>query len=246
MTNGLKKGELTKVQIRAFEDKSYQKQIGQFELPINPEQLSQSFKIEYDQQQAKGSQGNDPKFKYTQPEELKLEFIFDGTGVIPVNQQSPQAGQPRQFHKDVVGQVQAFLNLAYVMNSKTHKPNFLRIVWGGFPFGNKDGFNCILKDLQISYTLFDRDGTPLRAKLSSTFVDYVEQQRRVRQEGKNSPDVTHIRKVKGGDRLPLMTYEIYGDSSYYLQVARANGLVNFRRVSTNTNLRFPPLQPSDL
>lgn len=87
-------GELTKVEIRAFEDKTYGKEIGKFELPINPEQFSQAFKVEYDLQQAKGSQGNDPKFKFTQPEELKLDFTLDGTGVIPVNKQTAQADRP--------------------------------------------------------------------------------------------------------------------------------------------------------
>lgn len=239
-------GQLTKVEIRAFEDKSYAKEIGKFELPINPEQFSQAFKVEYDLQQAKGAQGNDPKFKFTQPEELKLDFTFDGTGVIPVSKQTPQANQPRQFYKDVVSQVQAFLNLVYTMNSKTHKPNFLRLLWGNFSFGTKNGFDCILKDLQINYTLFSPDGKPLRAKISATFVNYIEQARRVREEGKRSPDVTHLRKVKASDTLPLMAYEIYGDPSYYLQVAKVNRLVNLRRLATNTDLRFPPIQKTGL
>jgi nucleoid-associated protein YgaU len=239
-------GELTKVEIRAFEDKTYGKEIGKFELPINPEQFSQAFKVEYDLQQAKGAQGNDPKFKFTQPEELKLDFTFDGTGVIPVSKQTAQADQPRQFYKDVVSQVQAFLDLVYVMNNKTHKPNFLRLLWGNFSFGTKNGFDCILKDLQINYTLFAPDGKPLRAKISATFVNYIEQARRVREEGKKSPDVTHLRKVKAGDTLPLMAYDIYGDPSYYLQVAKVNGLVNIRRLETNTDLRFPPIQRTGL
>jgi nucleoid-associated protein YgaU len=103
-----------------------------------------------------------------------------------------------------------------------------------------------LKDLQINYTLFAPDGKPLRAKISATFVNYIEQVRRVREEGKKSPDVTHLRKVKAGDTLPLMTHEIYADPSYYLQVAKVNGLVNFRRLAANTDLRFPPIERTGL
>lgn len=239
-------GELTKVEIRAFQDKTYGKEIGKFNLPINPEQFSQAFKVEYDLQQAQGSQGNDPKFKFTRPEELKLDFTFDGTGVIPMSNQTAKADQPRQFYKDVVGQVQAFLEVVYTMDSKTHKPNFLRLLWGNFSFGSKNGFDCILKDLQINYTLFATDGKPLRAKITATFVNYIEQVRRVREEGKRSPDVTHLRKVKAGDTLPLMTHEIYGDPSYYLQVAKVNGLVNIRRLATNTDLRFPSIERTGL
>lgn len=247
-------GQLTKVVILAFDDKKYTKSIGLFELPINPEQFSQAFKVEYDLQQVKGSQGNDPKFKFTRPEELKLDFTFDGTGVVPVNRQTSKADQPRQFYKDVVEQVQAFLSVVYVMNSEAHKPNFLRLLWGSFSFGSKisgnedgaSGFDCILKDLQINYTLFAPDGRPLRAKISATFVNYIEQVRRVREQGNNSPDITHLRKVKAGDTLPLMTHKVYGDPSYYLQVAKVNGLVNFRRLATNTDLRFPPIEKTGL
>lgn len=238
-------GELTKVEIQAFKDKKFKHKIknAKFELPINPEQFSQSFKVEYDFQQNQGSQGNNPKFKFTHPEELKLDFTFDGTGVVPVK------GVARSFHNNVVEQVEEFLKVVYNMKAKTHKPNFLRLVWGNFSFGSKfgaaKGFDCILKDLQINYTLFKKDGSPLRAKLSATFVHYIEPKRRVREQNNNSPDLTHLRKVKAGDTLPLMTYGIYEDPSYYLQVAKANNLINFRRLETNTDLRFPPIDKTE-
>ncbi|NET31548.1 MAG: LysM peptidoglycan-binding domain-containing protein [Cyanothece sp. SIO1E1] len=233
-------GELTKVEIRAFKDKSYTQPLGKFELPINPEQFSQSFKVSYDQQQAAGSQGTDPDFKVTKPEKLVLNFTFDGTGVVPVK------GKANTFHKDVTGQVEELLKLTYVMNSETHKPNFLRLLWGNASFGDQNSFDCILEDLNIDYTLFAPDGKPLRAKLKATFLSYVEPKRRVREEGKQSPDVTHVRTVKAGETLPLMAYRIYGDHSYYLQVAKANGLVNFRRLRTNTTLQFPPIDKTSL
>jgi nucleoid-associated protein YgaU len=228
-------GELTKVEIRAFKDKAYAQEIGRFVLPINPEQFSQTFKIEHNEEQPQGSQGNDPEFTFTPPEDLKLDFTFDATGVVPIK------GEAGQFHRDVTQKVQDLLQLIYVMNPDTHKPNFLRLLWGDFSFGNSSGFNCLLKDLQINYTLFSPEGKPLRAKLSATFMRYVEPELRVREEGKNSPDVTHLRKVKAGDTLPLMTYDIYRDPTYYLQVAKVNGLVNFRRLKNNQDLRFPPL-----
>ncbi len=233
-------GELSKVEIRAFKDKSYTQQIGKFELPINPEQFSQSFKVSYDRQQAAGSQGNDPAFKVTLPEELTLDFTFDGTGVVPVK------GKPNTFHKDVTTQVEDFLALAYLMNSATHKPNFLRLLWGNATFGDSNSFDCLLNDLKINYTLFSPNGKPLRAKLSATFTSYVEANRRIREEGKQSPDVTHIRTVTAADTLPEMTQRIYGDQSYYLQVAKANGLINFRRLRSSTTLQFPPIAKTSI
>ncbi len=234
-------GELTKVMIEVYEDDRYSKKLGQFELPINPEQFSQQFKIVYNRQQAQGSQHDDPSYTFTRPQELKLDFILDGTGVIPDKQ------HPGKFHRDVVGQLQKFFRLTYTMNPATHKPNFLRLLWGDFSFGygKEHGFSCTLSDLQVSYTLFASNGTPLRAKLSATFASYTERELRLREENKQSPDLTHLRKVIAGDTLPLMTYRIYDDPSYYLQVAKVNGLVNFRRLATNTDLKFPPLEKTE-
>ncbi len=240
--------EFTKLKIKAYRDKKLTQKIGEFDLPINPEQFTQSFKVEHDRSQAQGAQGNNPQFKRTRSEELKLDFTFDGTGVVPINKRPGEfhRDEPDKFHNNLIKQLRDFLGVVYNMDSKTHRPNFLRLIWGNFSFNTEEGFDCVLSDLQINYTLFAPDGKPLRAKLSATFLSYIELERRLKKEGKKSPDVTHMRKVVGGDTLPLITYRIYDDPTYYLQVAKANGLVNFRNLSPNTDLRFPPLEKTSV
>lgn len=39
-----------------------------------------------------------------------------------------------------------------------------------------------------------------------------------------------------------MTKRIYGDSKYYLEVARVNKLTTFRKLKTGQQLIFPPIQ----
>lgn len=237
-------GELTKVRILAFTDKTYRKRLkgdkGQIELPINPENISRKIKINYKDRKPSGAQGGDPDYESTDSESLELKFTFDGTGVIPVQ------GKANQFHKDVAKQVRNFLKVAYRMNSETHRPNFLRILWGSFSFGEGNSFDCVMTDLDIQYTLLSPTGKPLRAELKATFISYVEENRRLREEGKKSPDVTHVRTIGKEDTLPLMTEQIYGDQSYYLQVAKTNGLVNFRRLNSGKSLRFPPIDKTIL
>ena len=103
-----------------------------------------------------------------------------------------------------------------------------------------------MKSADITYTLFKSDGYPLRAKVKATFSENIEDTLRTAKEGKKSPDFTHQRIVKDGDTLPLMTYRIYGDDSYYLEVARINGLTNFRKLETGTIIQFPPLKQEKL
>jgi nucleoid-associated protein YgaU len=50
--------------------------------------------------------------------------------------------------------------------------------------------------------------------------------------------------VKAGDTLPWLCYNIYGDSRYYLEIARVNKLINFRKLREGDELYFPPIAKS--
>lgn len=229
----MKEGKLTKILIKAFKDKtltSPYSDFPEFELPVNPESYSQNFKIDYEVSKAQGSQGVDEKYTYTNPEELKLEFILDGTGTV-------EGYSEKLKGKPVSQQIDILLNTTYKMIGETHKPPFLKVI-----HGENLVFYCLLTNLDINYTLFHPSGEPLRAKCSATFLNYIEQERRVLEEDKRSPDLTHVRQVKAGDTLPLMTHEIYGDGAFYMQVARENGLTSFRNLATGQDIIFPPIE----
>ena len=229
----LLKGKLIKVSITAFKNDSFQKLAeidpNKIYLHVNPESLTQNFSIKYNKQQAQGSQLTNPHYEKTVPEELKLDFTLDGTNTI-------QGYKYSSDDHSVKGQLDVFMNTVYKMNGKTHRPNFLEVQWG------KDFlFACILSNLDLNYTLFSPNGDPLRIKVSATFLSYLAQKERSVREGKESPDLTHIRQVKAGDRLDAMTSDIYNDPKYVTQIARANGLLTFRQLSPGLQVNFPPL-----
>jgi len=218
-----------KIVINAYNDREMTDsgKVGSFTLPVNPEQYAQKFQVKYDAKVAPGGQGVEEKFMSSGPEELKLDFLFDGTDTI--------YGYAH-LGKGVPQQIQEFKEVVYDLSGEIHQPRFLKVMGMGVVFP------CILTDLQLSYTLFKQDGTPLRAKASATFLNFKEVRRRVAEEGKNSPDLTHLRQVKEGDTLPLMVFKIYKDPKYYLEVAKANGLTNFRKLAAGQNIFFPPLE----
>jgi nucleoid-associated protein YgaU len=110
------------------------------------------------------------------------------------------------------------------------------IKWGALLFKGS------LVDLSIEYRLFASDGTPLRANAKLKVKGTIDDDLRVAKENNQSPDLTHYRKVKAGDTLPLMCYRIYGDSNYYLEVARVNKIMQFRKLKPGQEIFFPPLQ----
>jgi nucleoid-associated protein YgaU len=79
-----------------------------------------------------------------------------------------------------------------------------------------------------------------------TFCESVPGAERVRRDNASSPDLTHLRDVREGDTLPLLAQEIYGNPHLYLEVARVNRLVNFRRLRPASRLSFPPLDKQGL
>jgi nucleoid-associated protein YgaU len=98
--------------------------------------------------------------------------------------------------------------------------------------------------MNITFKLFKPDGTPLRAVAKAKFKGFVEDNLRIAKENNNSPDLTHVRIVKEGDTLPLMTFRIYGDSEYYLEIAKVNKLPNFRKLKAGQKIIFPPIRIS--
>ncbi|MEN9866770.1 MAG: hypothetical protein RL748_2360, partial [Pseudomonadota bacterium] len=213
----LSKMKLKKLTIRAYAKQSRSTPpIGTFEAMFNPETFSQKYEIEYSKNQGLNSSSRPVKYTRSRPKLLNLKLIIDGNGV-------DEMGIMGFGRKTVSERVKNFLDLTFRMNGKTHEPNYLIAEWGG----KEDGgliFACRMASVDVSYTSFDRDGSPLRAELDIRLIADEEIKKRLAKENKSSPDLTHSRIVKSGDTLPLLSKEIYGDAAYYLRVAQINQL----------------------
>jgi LysM repeat protein len=222
-------GELEKLQVVAYSDPEFNTKIanGKFDTLMNPEKYTYHYKIETDENQAAGTSTVSPKFNKKLPENLELDFVFDRTGVINGFESVPNG---------IMDDIDKFKKVILDYNGDEHKPNYLIISWGTLLFKGA------LTEMNIEFKLFKPDGTPIRAIAKAKFQGFVEDQLRAAKENNKSPDLTHLRTVKDGDTLPLMSFNIYGDSKYYLEVARVNNIVNFRKLKTGQKLFFPPLQ----
>jgi len=218
------RGTLEKLLIKAYESPNYSGQpVSEFTAFINPNEITLSYEMEYDSAQGSGTTNSRMNFKKLKPGDMSLNFFIDGTGA---------SGRTA----DVQQQVERFQTVTGY-NGNIHRPNYLKVVWGTLQVKR-----CILKSASIAYKLFKPDGVPLRAIISATFTDNSDDQTRVALSQDQSPDLTHVRMVKAGDNLPAMCGEIYNDPAYYLEVARANGLNDFRNLAPGVRIIFPPLE----
>ncbi|MBL7780638.1 MAG: hypothetical protein JNM22_05420 [Saprospiraceae bacterium] len=218
---------LQKIIIIGFGDKNVtDKETGRFVLPINPENISRNHQINLENSASGGSQHNDGKHANTPSEDLRLEFLLDNTGTVEGNLLN---GTP------VSKQVEDFLNLTYKLQGNIRKPNFLKILWwDGF------AFDCQLTNAQVTYTLFKPDGTPIRAKVNASFKQHTSAELRVVIEDKTSSVFTKVQSaLEAGERITSVAQKAFSDASKFLEIARANDLVNFRKRLENAPLALP-------
>jgi hypothetical protein len=226
------KGNLEKMLILAFEDSKSAETGGtsdakdKFEALINPESYTLEYKVKTSDGQGQGTSGAQIKFEYSLPEELTFEFLFDNTGII--------GGKPNP--NGVADEVKHFREMLTGYQGSSHEPYHLKLVWGDLVFKGR------AIELSITHKLFNPDGQPIRTVAKAKFKKSVEDKKRTQKDKAQSADLTHVRKVKMGDNLPLLCFRIYGDPQHYLEVARVNALDNFRSLKPGMGLAFPPFE----
>jgi len=218
------RGTLEKLLVRAYEQPDYSGDpVSEFTAFVNPNEITLAYEMEYDSAQGSGTTGSRMNFNKVKPGDLTLTFFIDGTGATGTK-------------IDVQRRVEEFQTVTGY-NGNIHRPNYLKVVWGTLQVKR-----CVLKSASIAYKLFKPDGVPLRAVITAVFTDSCDDQTRVALAQDQSPDLTHVRLVKAGDTLPALCSAIYGNPGLYLEVARANGIDNFRNLMPGIKIIFPPLE----
>ncbi|MCO6477066.1 MAG: hypothetical protein J5I94_10625 [Phaeodactylibacter sp.] len=193
-----------------------------YSLMFNPENFSEQERYLYNNRQPPGSTSAQQRFLNTAPRSFSFEFTVDGTGA---------SGEKKEVELNI-----ASFKKAVGFNGDIHRPNFLLAVWGTFIS------TCVLTHMNVTYTMFRKNGTPLRARVRVSFAGHTKRILELLSMNLLSPDLTHFRTVVEGDSLPLLSSKVYESPQYYLEIARVNGLTSVRSLKKGQQLRFPPLE----
>jgi hypothetical protein len=164
-----------------------------------------------------------PSTKTVDQEYLTLDFFIDSTGAVG-------------GCDDVEVNIKALKKLCVDVNGKIHRANYLKVRWG-----TDFTFPCEAMELKTDFVLFKPDGTPVRAKVTAKFRQFIDADTKAKQNNMSSPDLSHIKTVVDGDTLPMLCHAVYGDSKYYIQVAAYNKLINFNVLTPGQRIIFPRL-----
>ena len=189
---------------------------------FNPEQWTDKEAFVYNDEQEEGTQEAVQRFNHVKSRELAFEILIDGTGA---------SGEK----KEVTAELQS-LRQTVGFNGNLHRPNKLFIIWGYFIFQG------VIETVDITYTLFRPNGTPLRAKVQLKFRQDTDSVTRVLDMDLHSADLTRIRTILDGERLDQLCNAIYESPRFLLEVAKANELTTFRTISPGSDMVFPPIK----
>ncbi|NOU50547.1 hypothetical protein HG263_08330 [Pseudoalteromonas sp. JBTF-M23] len=225
------------VEIRAFKDIKRTGKANVFQLDGDPSSLQISASNAYDNPSTLNSISGDITYQRSNTTRASMRFILDAyefKALSDLKLDTP----------DVSKQIKQLLSLLYTMEDSSHEPNYLILKWGDMPIGDSvsGGFYCRLESIEYHIVSADEQGKPIQAEVNCAFIECLSKQQRDTKVKKNSPDLSHIRPVQAKETLPFKSNEIYQDPRYYLEVARVNGLDNFRQLNTGDNLIFPPLE----
>lgn len=217
---------VTPLTIMAYKDTNFSSLIGTYKVNINPESYSHNHSVSFGNKKkvAEGA-GNPESFNTIDTETVSFDIVFDGTPIF------------KSFtEEEVATQIEKFKELTYKYNGEIHRNNYLKLSWGTFLFYG------YLTELNINYSMFKRDGDPLRAKASVSFSGFVDKELLAQTANKQSPDMSHIKRVMVTDTLPLFCDEIYGNPNLYMAVAYANNLDTFRELKIGGVITLPALE----
>ena len=137
---------VSKLVIKACSDNKFSSFTGEFITSINPENIVIKSGVSYYVPEGMAS-AHLIKYRGSPPRLLSFSLLFDSTGIMPGSNAIP-----------VMEQVKQLQDVTYSVHKKHNAPNYIRIIWGHIDFKGR------LVDLDIIYSMFQVDGTLVRAE----------------------------------------------------------------------------------
>jgi hypothetical protein len=239
MTIGLQQG-LSRLTITPFSKEKNQKQYKQspeITVLFNPESYAIAKSVTWSPPQTSTGGRSTTQNKVNAPtlsfggggsRQLSLELFFDVT--TPINRNGKPVVDVREETNKIVA-------LTRIGRNEEHPP-VCKVSWGQAPVDSDFPFIGVVSNLTQKFTLFKSDGTPVRANLTVTFVEFLDPELDKR---KTDPELT-TRIVRGGDTLSGIAAEMYNDPTRWRIVAEANRINDPRRLAIRQTLKIPKIR----
>lgn len=199
---------------------------------FNPNDYTLTKQNQWKSKDAKGR--NVPKVEFEQggAQQLKLQLFFD----TYAEKGAEGADVDVRQHTDELWKMMMVAEDRRRRNNKS-RPPLVEFRWGRLTF------KAVITNLSQKFTLFNKEGVPLRTTVDVTFQQVADDQDPGRQNptsGGGPPLRVHV--VQAGDRLDLIAAKVYGDAAHWRRIAQANGLLHPLRLREGQALVVPALE----
>ncbi|MBL7200028.1 MAG: LysM peptidoglycan-binding domain-containing protein [Anaerolineae bacterium] len=193
---------------------------------FNPNEYTLTKQNRWERGETKGK--NVPRLKFSQggSQTLKLQLFFD----------TYAEGVDVREHTDPLWEMMMVNADKTNPRSNKSEPPAVSFQWGGLDF------SAVITNMTQKYTLFLKDGTPVRTTVDITLEQLVDEGDYPRQNPTSGGGDAHkTRVVQSGERIDLIAYQEYDDAAEWRRIAEANGLVHPLRLRPGQQLTIPPL-----
>lgn len=198
------------------------------ECQFNPKQFSLSKRVSWSQQDTKTKNVSNWSFGGGNPASMSVELFFDTTAT----------------GEDVRTKYTNFLlKLLNIDESKTdpagkplNEPPDCRFAWGSILT-----FVVVVESVDLTFTYFLSDGTPVRATARLSLKQKIDESQ---QSGQNPTSRSEARKtwiVREGETLDWIAFQEYGNPAHWRHIAETNDLANPRELRPGQVLKLVPL-----
>jgi LysM repeat protein len=192
---------------------------------FNPEQYTLSKDNNFASQSIPGLSAPILQFVNGNMRTLEMELLFDTYLPLTVEPKAP---------RDVREETQKVVKLLDI-DSELHAPPVLRVTWASLQF------RCVLARVNQQFQMFLDDGRPVRAKLTVTFNEFIDEEREAKEVNRLTADFSKAHTVIQGETLSSIANRFYGNPQIWRPIAAANGIDDPRSISTGQLLLIPSL-----
>ena len=191
---------------------------------LNPSSITMTKKIKIDMHEDSSANKGKPKAVSTEPIELKFgELWFDTYDTR------------EHVRKKYITTLEGLLDPV----AEQHYVPVVGPVWGEFnATKNSPDYYFYVQSLNVTYTMFLPDGTPVRAKVTLALMQANPE---VQQVEFQSPDHAKLYTVIRGDTLQSIAMSSYDDPREWRRIADLNGITDPMSLKPGTKLLVPPI-----
>lgn len=204
---------------------------------FNPTQYSISKTSTWSTRTTPGQPLPVPQYTGGEPRTLSVELLFDDS-------EAP-SGDVRGVTERLFGLLELDPSLSSAANKNSGRPPMVEFGWGA-----ATTFTAMVTALNVQYTLFRSNGTPVRATAK---LDLLQAQEipgggsAARWKARQNPTTTGLAgirswRVRDGDSLHSIAFAEYGDPTRWRVIAEANDIDDPVRLRRGATLVVPRLE----